>query len=33
LSASMALTMALPVAIAERRRKLQHAKPAKTKME
>ncbi len=33
LSASMALTMALPVAIAERRRKLQHSKPAKTKME
>ncbi|EJJ27138.1 MurR/RpiR family transcriptional regulator [Rhizobium sp. CF142] len=33
LSASMALTMALPVAIAERRRKLQHAKPVKTKME
>ncbi|MBB3460015.1 MurR/RpiR family transcriptional regulator [Rhizobium sp. BK377] len=33
LSASMALTMALPVAIAERRRKLQHSKPVKTKME
>jgi DNA-binding MurR/RpiR family transcriptional regulator len=33
LSASMALTMALPVAIAERRRKLQHAKPVKAKME
>ncbi len=33
LSASMALTMALPVAIAERRRKLQHSKPIKTKME
>jgi DNA-binding MurR/RpiR family transcriptional regulator len=32
LSASMALTMALPVAIAERRRKL-HPKPAKAKME
>ena len=29
LSASMALTMALPVAIAERRRKRTHAKPAK----
>jgi len=33
LSASMALTMALPVAIAERRRKLQHSKPVKAKME
>jgi DNA-binding MurR/RpiR family transcriptional regulator len=33
LSASMALTMALPVAIAERRRKRQHSKPARTKME
>lgn len=33
LSASMALAMALPVAIAERRRKLQHSKPVKTKME
>ncbi|PCK83958.1 RpiR family transcriptional regulator [Rhizobium sophoriradicis] len=33
LSASMALTMALPVAIAERRRKLQHAKAGKAKME
>ncbi|EJZ22980.1 MurR/RpiR family transcriptional regulator [Rhizobium sp. Pop5] len=33
LSASMALTMALPVAIAERRRKRQHSKPAKVKME
>ncbi|MBB3389918.1 DNA-binding MurR/RpiR family transcriptional regulator [Rhizobium sp. BK275] len=33
LSASMALTMALPVAIAERRRKLQHPKPVETKME
>ncbi|MBB4479812.1 MurR/RpiR family transcriptional regulator [Rhizobium etli] len=33
LSASMALTMALPVAIAERRRKRQHAKAGKTKME
>ncbi|OWV74943.1 RpiR family transcriptional regulator [Rhizobium sp. R339] len=33
LSASMALTMALPVAIAERRRKRQHSKPAKAKME
>jgi DNA-binding MurR/RpiR family transcriptional regulator len=33
LSASMALAMALPVAIAERRRKLQHSKPTKTKME
>ncbi|MBB3591912.1 DNA-binding MurR/RpiR family transcriptional regulator [Rhizobium sp. BK529] len=33
LSASMALTMALPVAIAERRRKLQHSKSAKAKME
>lgn len=33
LSASMALTMALPVAIAERRRKRQHSKPAKLKME
>ncbi|MBX4928295.1 MurR/RpiR family transcriptional regulator [Rhizobium binae] len=33
LSASMALTMALPVAIAERRRKRQHAKMGKAKME
>ncbi|MGR9245383.1 MurR/RpiR family transcriptional regulator [Rhizobium leguminosarum] len=33
LSASMALTMALPVAIAERRRKGQQLKPAKGKME
>ncbi|MBY3236711.1 MurR/RpiR family transcriptional regulator [Rhizobium laguerreae] len=33
LSASMALTMALPVAIAERRRKDQQSKPAKGKME
>jgi len=33
LSASMALTMALPVAIAERRRKRQHAKAGKAKME
>ncbi|AHF83241.1 sugar isomerase [Rhizobium leguminosarum bv. trifolii WSM1689] len=33
LSASMALTMALPVAIAERRRKSQQSKPAKGKME
>ncbi|MBY5329043.1 MurR/RpiR family transcriptional regulator [Rhizobium leguminosarum] len=33
LSASMALTMALPVAIAERRRKGQQSKPAKGKME
>ncbi|MBY5458628.1 MurR/RpiR family transcriptional regulator [Rhizobium leguminosarum] len=33
LSASMALTMALPVAIAERRRKHQQSKPAKGKME
>lgn len=33
LSASMALTMALPVAIAERRRKYQHSKLAKEKME
>ncbi|WP_454848821.1 MurR/RpiR family transcriptional regulator [Rhizobium binxianense] len=33
LSASMALTMALPVAIAERRRKRQHSKPARAKME
>ncbi|PDV88528.1 RpiR family transcriptional regulator [Rhizobium sp. H4] len=33
LSASMALTMALPVAIAERRRKHQHAKAGKAKME
>ncbi|EJT06831.1 MurR/RpiR family transcriptional regulator [Rhizobium sp. CCGE 510] len=33
LSASMALTMALPVAIAERRRKLQHPKAGKAKME
>ncbi|MGO7421057.1 MurR/RpiR family transcriptional regulator [Rhizobium ruizarguesonis] len=33
LSASMALTMALPVAIAERRRKRQQSKPAKGKME
>ncbi|MBB3657340.1 DNA-binding MurR/RpiR family transcriptional regulator [Rhizobium sp. BK650] len=33
LSASMALTMALPVAIAERRRKLQHSKLATAKME
>jgi DNA-binding MurR/RpiR family transcriptional regulator len=33
LSASMALTMALPVAIAERRRKRQQSKPVKGKME
>ena len=33
LSASMALTMALPVAIAERRRKMQGQKPSKSKME
>ncbi|XKM39569.1 MurR/RpiR family transcriptional regulator [Rhizobium ruizarguesonis] len=33
LSASMALTMALPVAIAERRRKPQQSKPVKGKME
>ncbi|MHC2362317.1 MurR/RpiR family transcriptional regulator [Rhizobium leguminosarum] len=33
LSASMALTMALPVAIAERRRKHQQSKPVKDKME
>ncbi|AGS21188.1 MurR/RpiR family transcriptional regulator [Rhizobium etli] len=33
LSASMALTMALPVAIAERRRKRQHFKAGKAKME
>ncbi|WP_064711111.1 MurR/RpiR family transcriptional regulator [Rhizobium bangladeshense] len=33
LSASMALTMALPVAIAERRRKHQHPKAGKAKME
>ncbi|ARM87674.1 MULTISPECIES: MurR/RpiR family transcriptional regulator [Rhizobium] len=33
LSASMALTMALPVAIAERRRKRQHSKAGKAKME
>lgn len=33
LSASMALTMALPVAIAERRRKRQHHKAGKEKME
>ncbi|MGO6693998.1 MurR/RpiR family transcriptional regulator [Rhizobium johnstonii] len=33
LSASMALTMALPVAIAERRRKGQQSKPTKGKME
>jgi DNA-binding MurR/RpiR family transcriptional regulator len=33
LSASMALTMALPVAIAERRRKHQQSKPVKGKME
>ncbi|MGR4845083.1 MULTISPECIES: MurR/RpiR family transcriptional regulator [Rhizobium] len=33
LSASMALTMALPVAIAERRRKDQQSKPVKGKME
>ncbi|WP_064682052.1 MurR/RpiR family transcriptional regulator [Rhizobium bangladeshense] len=33
LSASMALTMALPVAIAERRRKRLHAKAGKAKME
>jgi DNA-binding MurR/RpiR family transcriptional regulator len=33
LSASMALTMALPVAIAERRRRLAQAKPKKAKME
>ena len=33
LSASMALTMALPVAIAERRRKRQHSKAGKEKME
>ncbi|ARQ09463.1 RpiR family transcriptional regulator protein [Rhizobium etli] len=33
LSASMALTMALPVAIAERRRKSQHFKAGKAKME
>ncbi|MBX5218536.1 MULTISPECIES: MurR/RpiR family transcriptional regulator [unclassified Rhizobium] len=33
LSASMALTMALPVAIAERRRKRQHSKAVKAKME
>ncbi|MDR7146502.1 MurR/RpiR family transcriptional regulator [Rhizobium sp. BE258] len=33
LSASMALTMALPVAIAERRRKTQGQKPSKSKME
>ncbi|RXT29096.1 RpiR family transcriptional regulator [Rhizobium leguminosarum] len=33
LSASMALTMALPVAIAERRRKHQHSKAGKAKME
>ncbi|WSH66551.1 MurR/RpiR family transcriptional regulator [Rhizobium ruizarguesonis] len=33
LSASMALTMALPVAIAERRRKGQQSKPVKGKME
>ena len=33
LSASMALTMVLPVAIAERRRKRQHAKAGKGKME
>jgi len=33
LSASMALTMALPVAIAERRRKTQSQKPSKSKME
>lgn len=33
LSASMALTMALPVAIAERRRKLHHPKAGKAKME
>ncbi|MGG7577617.1 MurR/RpiR family transcriptional regulator [Rhizobium sp. Nf11,1] len=33
LSASMALTMALPVAIAERRRKRQHLKAGKEKME
>ncbi|MGR9344225.1 MurR/RpiR family transcriptional regulator [Rhizobium leguminosarum] len=33
LSASMALTMALPVAIAERRRKHQQSKPVKSKME
>lgn len=33
LSASMALTMALPVAVAERRRKRQQSKPVKGKME